>query len=207
MLHTGRSSSPQSTRSHSSALTRPITASLTSNDSSLSHATHYPVSGPRSEAQTSTPEWHIRHQQAQEGFCIAQQRPTSHAIIATTATEPGPIQEPLVVDKVAEHLAVMPQAIQIHGTKRPASNEPHPMEAPVKKQTKWSKAENEMIIELRGMGMKWEDVSRRLSGRSPVSCRLHYQNFLEKRAEWDEEKKIDWRDYMRGKCLPDKRAT
>ena len=63
------------------------------------------------------------------------------------------------------------------------------METPVKRQTKWSEEENDLIIELRGSGMKWEDVSRHLPGRSAISCRLHYQNFLERRAEWDEEKK------------------
>ena len=37
--------------------------------------------------------------------------------------------------------------------------------------------------------MKWDDISKRLPGRSSISCRLHYQNFLERRPEWDEEKK------------------
>lgn len=37
--------------------------------------------------------------------------------------------------------------------------------------------------------MKWEDISKRLPGRSAISCRLHYQNFLERRPEWDEERK------------------
>ena len=37
--------------------------------------------------------------------------------------------------------------------------------------------------------MKWEDISKRLPGRSAISCRLHYQNYLERRSEWDEEKK------------------
>lgn len=37
--------------------------------------------------------------------------------------------------------------------------------------------------------MKWDDISRRLPGRSAISCRLHYQNYLEKRSSWDEEKK------------------
>ena len=46
-----------------------------------------------------------------------------------------------------------------------------------------------MIIELRGSGMKWEDISKRLPGRSAISCRLHYQNYLERRSEWDEERK------------------
>lgn len=64
-----------------------------------------------------------------------------------------------------------------------------PSDQPVKKQSKWSPEEDALIIELRGSGMKWEDVSKRLPGRSAISCRLHYQNYLERRSEWDEERK------------------
>jgi hypothetical protein len=64
---------------------------------------------------------------------------------------------------------------------------PHVPDQPVKKQSKWSPEEDAVIIELRGRGMKWEDVSKRLPGRSAMSCRLHYQNYLERRSEWDEE--------------------
>lgn len=35
--------------------------------------------------------------------------------------------------------------------------------------------------------MKWDDISEEIPGRSTISCRLHYQNYLEKRADWDEE--------------------
>lgn len=73
------------------------------------------------------------------------------------------------------------------GTKR--SMAPHPAESPAKKQSKWSAEEDSLIIELRGGGMKWEDISKRLPGRSAISCRLHYQNYLERRSEWDEERK------------------
>ncbi|KAL7944323.1 hypothetical protein V8C42DRAFT_86150 [Trichoderma barbatum] len=66
---------------------------------------------------------------------------------------------------------------------------PHVPDQPVKKQSKWSPDEDAIIIELRGRGMKWEDVSKRLPGRSAISCRLHYQNYLERRSEWDEERK------------------
>ncbi|KAI6092722.1 hypothetical protein F4821DRAFT_277890 [Hypoxylon rubiginosum] len=66
---------------------------------------------------------------------------------------------------------------------------PHASESPAKRQSKWSPDEDKMIIDLRASGMKWEDISKRLPGRSAISCRLHYQNYLEKRAEWDEEKK------------------
>lgn len=72
--------------------------------------------------------------------------------------------------------------------KRGPSEEPLALQPPVKKQTKWQKAENEQIIQLRAAGMKWEDISKNLPGRSAISCRLHYQNFLERKPEWNEEK-------------------
>ncbi|EFW99043.1 myb DNA-binding domain containing protein [Grosmannia clavigera kw1407] len=66
---------------------------------------------------------------------------------------------------------------------------PYTADSPAKKQSKWSAEEDSLIIELRGGGMKWEDISKRLPGRSAISCRLHYQNYLERRSEWDEERK------------------
>lgn len=66
---------------------------------------------------------------------------------------------------------------------------PHATESPAKKQSKWSAEEDALIIELRGNNMKWEDISKRLPGRSSISCRLHYQNYLERRSEWDDERK------------------
>ncbi|TQS37284.1 hypothetical protein Golomagni_02250, partial [Golovinomyces magnicellulatus] len=60
---------------------------------------------------------------------------------------------------------------------------------PAKKQSKWSPEEDSLIIELRGKHMKWEDISKRIPRRSAISCRLHYQNYLERRSEWDEERK------------------
>ncbi|TVY51980.1 hypothetical protein LCER1_G007381 [Lachnellula cervina] len=66
---------------------------------------------------------------------------------------------------------------------------PHPSESPAKKQSKWTAEEDALIIDLRGGQMKWEDISKRLPGRSAISCRLHYQNYLERRSEWDEERK------------------
>lgn len=67
---------------------------------------------------------------------------------------------------------------------------PHPAASPAKKkQSKWTADEDASIIELRGNGMKWEDISKHLPGRSAISCRLRFQNYLERRSEWDEEKK------------------
>lgn len=73
--------------------------------------------------------------------------------------------------------------------KRAASQTPLPEESPAKKQSKWTPEEDNLTIELRGQGMKWDDIAKRLPGRSSISCRLRYQNYLEKRAVWDEEKK------------------
>jgi hypothetical protein len=76
------------------------------------------------------------------------------------------------------------------GNKRLAPPQPHPAESPAKKkQSKWTADEDASIIELRGNGMKWEDISKHLPGRSAISCRLRFQNYLERRSEWDEEKK------------------
>jgi hypothetical protein len=73
--------------------------------------------------------------------------------------------------------------------KRQASQTPLADESPAKKQSKWTPEEDNLTIELRGQGMKWDDIAKRLPGRSSISCRLRYQNYLEKRAIWDEEKK------------------
>lgn len=74
--------------------------------------------------------------------------------------------------------------------KRLAPPHPHPSESPAKKkQSKWTADEDAAIIELRGNGMKWEDISKHLPSRSAISCRLRFQNYLERRSEWDEEKK------------------
>ena len=73
--------------------------------------------------------------------------------------------------------------------KRRLSSEDIQEHSPAKKSSKWSSAEDEKIIFLRGSGMKWEDISDRLPGRSYIACRLHYQNYLERRADWTPERK------------------
>ena len=75
-------------------------------------------------------------------------------------------------------------------SKRPPPTNTHPSASPAKKHnSKWSPDEDALIISLRGSGMKWEDISKRLPGRSVIACRLHYQNYLERRTPWDDEKK------------------
>ncbi|KAF1965720.1 hypothetical protein BU23DRAFT_435760, partial [Bimuria novae-zelandiae CBS 107.79] len=57
------------------------------------------------------------------------------------------------------------------------------------KQSRWSTEEDDLIIELRGQGKKWSDIATQLPGRSSTSCRLRYQNYLEKNVIWGEEDK------------------
>jgi hypothetical protein len=59
----------------------------------------------------------------------------------------------------------------------------------IRKRARWSPEEDALVIDLRGGGMKWEDISKRFSGRSPLSCRLRYQNHLERPSERDEGRK------------------
>lgn len=93
------------------------------------------------------------------------------------------VQSSITQPEIPNYAAVVSAA----GGKR--SMGAHPSESPAKKQSKWSADEDALIIDLRGSGMKWEDISKRLPGRSAISCRLHYQNYLERRSEWDEERK------------------
>ncbi|QDS76982.1 hypothetical protein FKW77_005754 [Venturia effusa] len=60
---------------------------------------------------------------------------------------------------------------------------------PPEKKGKWTPEEDKLAIELRRNGMKWDDIAKKLPGRSAISCRLRYQNYSEKRQEWDDEKK------------------
>jgi hypothetical protein len=85
--------------------------------------------------------------------------------------------------------SIPPHVLAPTGTGGKRSMPSHPSESPAKKQSKWSQEEDAIIIDLRGSGMKWEDISKRLPGRSAISCRLHYQNYLERRSEWDDERK------------------
>jgi Myb-like DNA-binding domain len=76
---------------------------------------------------------------------------------------------------------------EVTSTKRSIPSNPSAF--PAKKKSIWSEEENATIIDLRGRGIKWEEISKWLPGRSAISCRLHYQNYLERRTEWDEKRK------------------
>ena len=115
---------------------------------------------------------------------------------ASESSRESAAPEPLVVQSSSHQLPNIQEEAPDTATatspsvtgKRPATEAPAGQPGS-KRQSKWSAEEDALIIELRGQGMKWDHISKRLPGRSPISCRLHYQNYLERRSEWDEDKK------------------
>ncbi|KAL8702875.1 MAG: hypothetical protein Q9201_003938 [Fulgogasparrea decipioides] len=75
-------------------------------------------------------------------------------------------------------------------SKRTASTSPQESRHASKKPTRqWSQADSDELLKLRGSNMKWEDVALHFPGRTPTACRLRYQNYLERRFSWTDEKK------------------
>lgn len=85
-----------------------------------------------------------------------------------------------------QHPASQVSSITHKGT---ASVKPLPGDSSAKKGEKCTPEEDALNVKLRRTGMKWEDISKRLPGRSATSCRLRYQNYSENRPDWDEEEK------------------
>lgn len=126
-----------------------------------------------------------------------QLRPTSVPLPTAPSTSPGQ-RPPLLEHQQPQQLPQQPPQPALHASRpiAPAAKSsarrsmpPPASDQPAKKQSKWSPDEDALIIELRGRGMKWEDISKQLPGRSAISCRLHYQNYLERRSEWSEDRK------------------
>jgi hypothetical protein len=75
-----------------------------------------------------------------------------------------------------------------HTLKRKALQTPLPEGSASKKKTRWTLEEDSILIERRSRGVKWDGIAKCLPGRSSLSCRLRYHNYID-RAIWDEEKK------------------
>jgi len=52
-----------------------------------------------------------------------------------------------------------------------------------KRNDRWAAEEDILLIDLRNSGLNWEDISKRLPGRSARSCRLHYKEYLSVQGE------------------------
>ncbi|KAL8933490.1 MAG: hypothetical protein Q9211_005750 [Gyalolechia sp. 1 TL-2023] len=75
-------------------------------------------------------------------------------------------------------------------SKRTASTSPQDSRQANKKPTRqWSKSDSEELLKLRGDNMKWEDIAGQFPGRTSTACRLRYQNYLERKHDWTDEKK------------------
>ena len=163
--------SPPSRPSQPAQISRPVLLSST-------QLYNNPLSSPSSVSTTSHQSNPVQHE-------TQQQRRPSKPLLA----RPVLLQESSQGNKSqrASLGPVASDACPSHKRSLPA--EDPPMDSPAKKQTKWSAAENAKIIKLRGKNMKWADCSKNIPGRSEIACRLHYQNYLERRDTWDEEKR------------------
>ncbi|RAR04738.1 MYB DNA-binding domain containing protein [Stemphylium lycopersici] len=72
-----------------------------------------------------------------------------------------------------------------------STSAPLPDEHAAKKQSKWTPEEDNLVIELRGQGMKWDDIAKRLPGRSSISCRLRFKDQMWQKVAT--EMGIPWR--------------
>lgn len=64
-----------------------------------------------------------------------------------------------------------------------------PGNSPAKKNTKWTAEDDKLLTTLRNNRTTWDEIAKAFPGRSSLSCRLHYQNYVEKQVDWDEERK------------------
>jgi len=114
--------------------------------------------------------------------------PSAHRPTSTTSMHGGPV----LLAITEPHQQGLPGSDELPPSQKrewDVSETPLAEESPAKKQSKWTPEEDNLTIELRGQGMKWDDIAKRLPGRSSILCRLRYQNYLEKRTFWNEEKK------------------
>ncbi|KAL8841759.1 MAG: hypothetical protein Q9170_000792 [Blastenia crenularia] len=83
-----------------------------------------------------------------------------------------------------------PVLIPAISTKRTAPTSPQESRQANKKSTRqWSEADSDLLLRLRGDHMKWDDVAKHFPGRTNTACRLRYQNYLERKYSWTDEKK------------------
>ena len=57
---------------------------------------------------------------------------------------------------------------------------------PVRKTKKWSQEEDNLIMELRGKHMMWEDISKCFPGRTTIACQHRFKNYLSPKARRSE---------------------
>ena len=112
--------------------------------------------------------------------------PSTASLHSTSRLPSGPLTAP-------RHPSVGGQApllIPAPGSKRTASTSPQESRQASKKPTRqWSNADSDELLRLRNDNMKWEDIARHFPNRTSTACRLRYQNYLERKYNWTDEKK------------------
>ncbi|KAL8996665.1 MAG: hypothetical protein Q9169_003889 [Polycauliona sp. 2 TL-2023] len=81
-------------------------------------------------------------------------------------------------------------SIPASSIKRTASTSPQESRHTSKKPARqWSDADSHKLLKLRGANTTWLEIAHHFPGRTDTGCRLRYQNYLEKKYGWTEEKK------------------
>lgn len=114
---------------------------------------------------------------------------TSQYSISTAPPNPYRQPQPQISTAAVRIPAAQPRTAATR--RRGPPTDPHPDASPAKKEKnqKWTAQEDARLISLRGANMKWADVAARIPGRSETSCRLRYQNYVEKDMVWTEARK------------------
>lgn len=79
----------------------------------------------------------------------------------------------LLLEPQGKEEAAPPNTTSTFGPAPPSLPSPIPPRYVNRK--RWSREEETLLIELRAIGMEWEDISKRLPGRNAASCCRHYQ--------------------------------
>ena len=121
-------------------------------------------------------------------------RPNSEP--STTRNFQGPLPPPIsTADIPGDHMSRGNRRSRtLHESSEPVKREPVEEEPPKddagqeqSKRGKWTKEEDDYLIDLRMEEMEWPNIAERFEGRSYIACRLHYQNYLERRYPWTED--------------------
>lgn len=114
----------------------------------------------------------------------------------TSTAHPGPVTNIPVgaADTPRQQRISGPAPVSVSATsvKRTASTSPRESRQANKKMTRqWTKWEDNQVLERRQRNppMTWDEIAAEIPNRSAIACRLRFQNYMERKAEWTDAEK------------------
>ncbi|KAI4119663.1 MAG: hypothetical protein LQ345_000461 [Seirophora villosa] len=109
----------------------------------------------------------------------------------TSTAHPGPVTNIPVgaADTPRQQRISGPAPVSVPATsvKRTAATNPRESRQANKKTTRqWTKWEDKLVLERRQINppVTWDVIAAEIPNRTPIACRLRFQNYLERKAEW-----------------------